>query len=66
MAELEDQTENVCCLCNNGGELLSCDGPCRRSFHATVESGYEEDCKTLEMEELELVSQVPPWVAHLG
>ncbi|TVU05243.1 hypothetical protein EJB05_48401 [Eragrostis curvula] len=35
----------VCCLCDNGGEIASCEGRCLRSFHATKDSC--EDCQTL-------------------
>ncbi|KAM0881587.1 hypothetical protein ACQ4PT_032863 [Festuca glaucescens] len=35
----------ICALCDNGGEIASCEGKCLRSFHATKDAG--EDCKTL-------------------
>ncbi|KAK3123801.1 hypothetical protein QOZ80_8AG0636240 [Eleusine coracana subsp. coracana] len=35
----------VCSLCDNGGEIASCEGRCLRSFHATKDSG--DDCQTL-------------------
>jgi len=28
-----DGNENVCAICGNRGELVCCDGPCKRSFH---------------------------------
>uniref|UniRef100_A0A0E0LWJ4 Zinc finger PHD-type domain-containing protein n=1 Tax=Oryza punctata TaxID=4537 RepID=A0A0E0LWJ4_ORYPU len=35
----------VCALCDNGGEIASCEGKCLRSFHAIRDAG--EDCQTL-------------------
>ncbi|KAF2920354.1 protein ENHANCED DOWNY MILDEW 2 isoform X2 [Oryza sativa Japonica Group] len=35
----------VCALCDNGGEIASCEGKCLRSFHAVRDAG--EDCQTL-------------------
>uniref|UniRef100_A0A0D9X9F9 Zinc finger PHD-type domain-containing protein n=1 Tax=Leersia perrieri TaxID=77586 RepID=A0A0D9X9F9_9ORYZ len=35
----------ICALCDNGGEIASCEGKCLRSFHAIKDSG--EDCRTL-------------------
>lgn len=32
---------NSCCACDDGGDLLACDGPCMRSFH--VQTADEED-----------------------
>uniref|UniRef100_A0A0E0QKU2 Zinc finger PHD-type domain-containing protein n=1 Tax=Oryza rufipogon TaxID=4529 RepID=A0A0E0QKU2_ORYRU len=54
--KLEDMTDNaegessanvdlVCALCDNGGEIVSCEGKCLRSFHAIRDAG--EDCQTL-------------------
>ncbi|WVZ92293.1 hypothetical protein U9M48_038370 [Paspalum notatum var. saurae] len=50
MAEKADEdsyasVDLVCALCDNGGEIASCEGRCLRSFHATNNSG--EDCQTL-------------------
>uniref|UniRef100_A0ACD6AIB6 Uncharacterized protein n=1 Tax=Avena sativa TaxID=4498 RepID=A0ACD6AIB6_AVESA len=50
MAENGDQDSStgidlICALCDNGGEIASCEGKCLRSFHATKDAG--EDCKTL-------------------
>lgn len=43
----EDQFDSVCAICDNGGELLCCEGKCMRSFHATVDAGAESMCKSL-------------------
>ncbi|XP_047335519.1 protein ENHANCED DOWNY MILDEW 2-like [Impatiens glandulifera] len=39
--------DTVCSICDNGGELLCCDGRCLRSFHATENDGSESACVTL-------------------
>ncbi|ERN18324.1 hypothetical protein AMTR_s00055p00186020, partial [Amborella trichopoda] len=39
--------DTVCVICDNGGELLCCEGPCMRSFHATA--GAESYCRSLGM-----------------
>lgn len=55
--ELDDSDDNdddddelfdsVCAFCDNGGDLLCCDGRCMRSFHATVEAGEDSSCESL-------------------
>ncbi|XP_010252648.1 PREDICTED: protein ENHANCED DOWNY MILDEW 2 isoform X2 [Nelumbo nucifera] len=42
-----DLFDSVCAICDNGGELLCCEGRCFRSFHATVEAGAESVCESL-------------------
>ncbi|KAM0942976.1 putative [histone H3]-lysine(4) N-trimethyltransferase chromatin regulator PHD family [Dioscorea sansibarensis] len=39
--------DRVCSICDNGGEILFCEGSCLRSFHATRDAGIDSDCKTL-------------------
>ncbi|CAL1402825.1 unnamed protein product [Linum trigynum] len=43
----DDLFDTVCAFCDNGGELVCCDGKCMRSFHATVEAGEESLCRSL-------------------
>ncbi|KAK3032465.1 hypothetical protein RJ639_037278 [Escallonia herrerae] len=43
----DDLFETVCSICDEGGELLSCEGSCFRSFHATKMAGASSRCKTL-------------------
>ncbi|KAF9588557.1 hypothetical protein IFM89_013409 [Coptis chinensis] len=43
-AELFD---SVCSICDNGGELLCCEGRCIRSFHPTVDDGEDSFCESL-------------------
>ncbi|CAI9088304.1 OLC1v1022604C1 [Oldenlandia corymbosa var. corymbosa] len=46
-AESDDIFEHVCAICDNGGDLLCCEGKCLRSFHPTEESGIESNCDSL-------------------
>ncbi|KAK7267304.1 hypothetical protein RIF29_19973 [Crotalaria pallida] len=39
--------DTVCAICDNGGEILPCEGPCLRSFHATKEDGKDSLCESL-------------------
>ncbi|KAK7320338.1 hypothetical protein VNO77_29736 [Canavalia gladiata] len=45
--EDDDLFSSVCALCDNGGNLLCCEGACMRSFHATEEDGKEACCDSL-------------------
>jgi len=45
--EADDLFDSVCAICDNGGELLCCEGPCMRSFHPNRESGEDSNCKSL-------------------
>ncbi|XP_019435650.1 PREDICTED: protein ENHANCED DOWNY MILDEW 2-like isoform X2 [Lupinus angustifolius] len=45
--EESEPEDDVCALCDNGGNLVCCDGACKRSFHATVEHGRESMCASL-------------------
>ncbi|TVU06571.1 hypothetical protein EJB05_49792, partial [Eragrostis curvula] len=40
-------SHEVCALCGDGGLILCCEGPCLRSFHATVEADQHHGCPTL-------------------
>ncbi|KOM58566.1 hypothetical protein LR48_Vigan11g160000 [Vigna angularis] len=39
--------DTVCSICDNGGEILPCEGSCLRSFHATKEAGIDAFCESL-------------------
>ncbi|KAK7386178.1 hypothetical protein VNO78_26212 [Psophocarpus tetragonolobus] len=39
--------DTVCAICDNGGEILPCEGRCLRSFHATKEAGIDAFCASL-------------------
>ncbi|KAJ1289089.1 hypothetical protein BS78_02G138300 [Paspalum vaginatum] len=45
--EDEDLFDSICAICDNGGDLLCCDGPCMRSFHAKEGTGEDSYCDTL-------------------
>ncbi|XP_073003721.1 protein ENHANCED DOWNY MILDEW 2-like [Typha latifolia] len=45
--EESDLFDSVCAICDNGGEILCCEGMCMRSFHATRRAGEESDCRSL-------------------
>ncbi|XP_058070757.1 protein ENHANCED DOWNY MILDEW 2-like isoform X2 [Magnolia sinica] len=47
--EESDLFDSVCAICDNGGELLCCEGRCLRSFHATKDAGADSACKSLGM-----------------
>ncbi|EPS65484.1 hypothetical protein M569_09292, partial [Genlisea aurea] len=50
----DDFYDPMCAICDNGGQVLMCDGKCLRSFHPTEADGRESYCDTLgfTMEEL--------------
>ncbi|XP_055959654.1 protein ENHANCED DOWNY MILDEW 2-like isoform X2 [Mercurialis annua] len=39
--------DKVCAICDDGGNLLCCNGRCLRSFHPTVADGLESKCASL-------------------
>ncbi|XP_060672411.1 protein ENHANCED DOWNY MILDEW 2 isoform X2 [Ziziphus jujuba] len=39
--------DHVCAICDNGGEILCCEGRCMRSFHAAKEDGFDTRCESL-------------------
>ncbi|ESQ42912.1 hypothetical protein EUTSA_v10012452mg [Eutrema salsugineum] len=43
----DDFFESVCAMCDNGGDLLCCEGSCLRSFHATKKDGEDSLCGSL-------------------
>ncbi|PON94145.1 DNA (cytosine-5)-methyltransferase [Trema orientale] len=45
--EDDELFDTVCTFCDNGGDLLCCEGSCLRSFHATVEAGEDSLCNSL-------------------
>ncbi|XP_062199170.1 protein ENHANCED DOWNY MILDEW 2-like [Phragmites australis] len=52
--EDEDLFDSICAICDNGGDLLCCDGPCMRSFHAKEGTGEDSYCDTLGYTEAEV------------
>ncbi|BBM97127.1 hypothetical protein MPTK1_1g03210 [Marchantia polymorpha subsp. ruderalis] len=45
MKKLDDPP--ICIMCDDGGDLLICDGPCNRYFHGFPGTGSESFCHTL-------------------
>ncbi|XP_077221708.1 protein ENHANCED DOWNY MILDEW 2-like [Tasmannia lanceolata] len=45
--EEPDLFDSVCAICDNGGDLLCCEGKCLRSFHATKDAGADSECASL-------------------
>ncbi|KAL3509979.1 hypothetical protein ACH5RR_029380 [Cinchona calisaya] len=43
----EELFDSVCAYCDDGGEILCCEGRCIRSFHPTLQSGAESLCESL-------------------
>ncbi|XP_027127336.2 protein ENHANCED DOWNY MILDEW 2-like isoform X2 [Coffea arabica] len=43
----DDLFDPVCAYCDDGGEILCCEGRCLRSFHPTKESGAHSFCESL-------------------
>ncbi|KAE8688902.1 hypothetical protein F3Y22_tig00110949pilonHSYRG00015 [Hibiscus syriacus] len=41
----DDLYESVCAICDNGGNIICCDGRCMRSFHPTTNE--ESACESL-------------------
>ncbi|KAL6529861.1 hypothetical protein OROGR_015484 [Orobanche gracilis] len=46
-ADEDELFDRVCALCDDGGDLLCCEGRCIRSFHPTIESGAGSFCESL-------------------
>ncbi|KAG2682420.1 hypothetical protein I3760_11G190500 [Carya illinoinensis] len=54
--------DHVCAFCDNGGNILSCEGRCIRSFHATKEAGAESNCVSLGFSSKKEVDELPIFV----
>ncbi|KAF6144996.1 hypothetical protein GIB67_013347 [Kingdonia uniflora] len=52
--EKNDLADSMCTFCDNGGDVLCCDGRCYRSFHATVDDAADTNCKSLGLSKEEL------------
>ncbi|KAL3696213.1 hypothetical protein R1sor_010289 [Riccia sorocarpa] len=64
--ELDSDDEDVgdaavCTICDDGGDLLFCDGPCGRSFHASQEAVMDSGCSSLGMKPEE-VKETGSWL----
>ncbi|XP_065876607.1 protein ENHANCED DOWNY MILDEW 2-like isoform X2 [Euphorbia lathyris] len=45
--EEDDIFDSVCAICDDGGDLLWCNGRCLRSFHPMVSDGVDSKCASL-------------------
>lgn len=43
VAEVNQKSPHICAICEEGGELVICDGPCHRQFHPSVDSDGTSD-----------------------
>ncbi|KAI9177349.1 hypothetical protein LWI28_013994 [Acer negundo] len=43
----EEDSFGLCAICDDGGNVLFCEGRCLRSFHATIAPGINYSCETL-------------------
>ncbi|KAI3435419.1 uncharacterized protein J3R85_006016 [Psidium guajava] len=50
----DDCFGDICALCDDGGNLLCCEGKCVRSFHATEEAGEDSHCHSIGCSQLEV------------
>ncbi|KAK0589735.1 hypothetical protein LWI29_017894 [Acer saccharum] len=43
----EEDSFGLCAICDDGGNVLFCEGRCLRAFHATIAPGINYSCETL-------------------
>nr|GEW52358.1 protein enhanced downy mildew 2-like [Tanacetum cinerariifolium] len=51
--------DSVCAFCDNGGDVLPCEGHCLRSFHPTIDTGVETFCESLGFENAAQYEAIP-------
>ncbi|KAI7744116.1 hypothetical protein M8C21_030366, partial [Ambrosia artemisiifolia] len=54
--------DSVCAFCDNGGDVLPCEGKCMRSFHPTIEAGADTCCESLGFENAAQYEAVPTYL----
>ncbi|GAV74612.1 DNMT1-RFD domain-containing protein [Cephalotus follicularis] len=57
--EEESFFDTVCAICDNGGEVLNCEGSCLRSFHPTPIAGADSNCRSLGFADAAEVEEIP-------
>ncbi|KAF8043128.1 hypothetical protein BT93_A1467 [Corymbia citriodora subsp. variegata] len=55
----EEIFDTMCAICDDGGKIVSCEGRCMRSFHATKGSGINSSCETLGFNDDAQVEAIP-------
>ncbi|XP_073058891.1 protein ENHANCED DOWNY MILDEW 2 isoform X1 [Primulina eburnea] len=50
----DDCFDSVCAICDNGGNIILCEGKCMRSFHANIIDGEESKCESLRFNDAEV------------
>ncbi|GJV41350.1 enhanced downy mildew 2-like protein [Tanacetum coccineum] len=51
--------DSVCAFCDNGGDVLPCEGQCLRSFHPTIDAGFDTSCESLCFENAAQYEAIP-------
>ncbi|XP_075481593.1 protein ENHANCED DOWNY MILDEW 2 isoform X2 [Primulina tabacum] len=54
----DDCFDSVCAICDNGGNIILCEGKCMRSFHANFIDGEESKCESLGFNDAEALKNV--------
>ncbi|KAI3708139.1 hypothetical protein L2E82_37228 [Cichorium intybus] len=64
--ESDDEEEllydSVCAFCDNGGDILPCEGKCMRSFHPTIDAGEDTSCQSLGFENAAQYEAIPTFL----
>ncbi|XP_052146959.1 protein ENHANCED DOWNY MILDEW 2-like [Oryza glaberrima] len=47
---------HICAICDDGGNLIRCEGACRRYFHRTISNDADFNCETLNMSQEQVES----------
>uniref|UniRef100_A0A0D3FGM4 Zinc finger PHD-type domain-containing protein n=1 Tax=Oryza barthii TaxID=65489 RepID=A0A0D3FGM4_9ORYZ len=50
------QDGHICAICDDGGNLIRCEGACRRYFHRTISNDADFNCETLNMSQEQVES----------
>ncbi|CAK9196765.1 unnamed protein product [Sphagnum troendelagicum] len=57
----EELGDPLCTICDDGGDLLCCDGPCMRSFHTSKDAGTDSQCESLNLAQ---ASHLEKWLCR--
>ncbi|CAM6035990.1 unnamed protein product [Sphagnum compactum] len=59
----EELGDPLCTICDDGGDLLCCDGPCMRSFHTSKDAGTDSQCESLNLAQAS-VERLEKWLCR--